>query len=128
MLKPCELLENILLDIENGIKNNINTTTLSKKYNISSTHLRRLFSFAFKQPIASYIRSRTLAASLNDILKTNTNILDIAAEYGFEYEQSYIRTFQREFGITPGNLRKTRQIVEITSPLHLFDGNKMDDD
>jgi hypothetical protein len=25
-------------------------------------------------------------------------------------------------------LRKTRQIVEITSPLHLFDGNKMDDD
>jgi len=126
MLKPYDLLENILLDIENGIKNNINASVLSRKYNYSEGHLRRLFSFAFKQSIAAYIRSRTLAASLNDILKTDTNIVDIAVEYGFEYEQSYIRTFKREFGITPGDLRKTGQIIQIKPPLHLFDKKRVD--
>jgi len=127
MLKPYDLFENILLDIENGIKNNINASILSKKYSFSEVHLRRLFSFAFKQTISAYIRSRILAASLNDLLKTDTNILDIALEYGFEYEQSYIRAFKREFGITPGDLRKKRQIVKIKPPLHLFDENKLDD-
>ena len=126
MLKPYDLLENILFDIENGIKSNINAFILSKNYGFSEGHLRRLFSFAFKQSIASYIRSRRLAASLKDILETNTNILDIALEYGFDYEQSYIRTFKREFGITPGDLRKTGQIITIKLPLHLFNEKRVD--
>jgi len=126
MLKPYDLLENILLDIENGIKNNIYASVLSRKYDFSEGHLRRLFSFAFNQSIAAYIRSRKLAASLNDILETDANIIDIAVEYGFEYEQSYIRTFKREFGITPGDLRKTRQVIQIKAPLHLFDDRRLD--
>jgi AraC family transcriptional regulator len=126
MLKPYDLLENILLDIENGIKNNTTASILSKKYDFSEGHLRRLFSFAFKQAIAAYIRSRKLAASLNDLLETDSNILDIAVEYGFGYEQSYIRAFKREFGITPGDLRKTRQVLQIKPPLHLFDERRLD--
>jgi len=110
MVKQYYFLENLLLDIENGIKNNINVSVLSKKYGFSEGHLRKLFRFAFKQSIASYIRSRRLAASLNDLLKEKSNILEIALEYGFEYEQTYIRAFKREFGMTPGDLRKKEQI------------------
>jgi AraC family transcriptional regulator len=128
MLKPYDLLENILVDIENNIKSNLNISILSKKYAISYSHLCRLFFFAFKQPIASYIRSRRLAASLDDILETDTTIYEIAAEYGFDYEQSFIRTFKREFGITPGDLRKRGEIIKITPPLHLFNENKLSDD
>jgi AraC family transcriptional regulator len=118
----------MLFDIENNIKNNISTAFLCKKYNISNSYLRSLFNFAFNQPIAAYIRSRRLAASLNDILENDVNILDVADEYGFEYQQSYIRAFKREFGMTPGDLRKTGQIIKIKPPLHLFNENKLDDD
>jgi len=128
MFKPYELLESILLDIENNIKNDINTSVLCKKYGISNSYLRSLFNFAFNQSIAAYIRSRKLAASLNDILETDSNIINIAIDYGFEYEQSYIRSFQREFGITPGNLRKTGHILKIKPPLQLLDENKLGDD
>ena len=120
MLRPYDLIENILLDIENGIREDVNASTLAEKYSISERHLRRLFKFAFNQSIAGYIRSRRLAATLDDLLETDFNILDIALEYGFDYEQTYINAFKREFRITPGNLRKSWRIVKIKPPLRLF--------
>jgi AraC family transcriptional regulator len=127
MPKPYELLENILVDIEQNIKDGINAESLSQKYAYSERHLRRLFTFAFKQPISGYIRSRRLAASLGDLTGTDTNILNIALDYGFGYEQTYIRAFKQEFGLTPGDFRRAGQIVKIKPPLHLFDENKLGD-
>ena len=124
MPKLYELLENVLITIEKRINDNIDTTSLAEQFALSQGHLRRLFSFTFKQSIASYIRSRRLAASLNDLFKAELNILDIAIEYGFEYEQSYIRAFKHEFGMTPGELRRSGRIVKVKPPLHLIDENK----
>ena len=115
MLRQYDLLENVLIDIEKGVKEGINLNTLAEKYALSEGHLRRLFRFAFKQTLGGYIRSRKLSASLDDLQKTDFNILDIALEYGFEYEQSYRRAFKHEFGITPGKYRKAGHIVEKMS-------------
>jgi AraC family transcriptional regulator len=127
VLRQYNLLENVLIDIENAIREDINSDILAKKYTLSERHLRKLFKFAFKQSLGGYIRSRKLAASLDDLLKKDSNILDIALDYDFDYEQSYISAFKREFGITPGNLRKTGRIVKVKPPLRLFDENKFPD-
>src|SRR5215471_8738345 len=116
MLKPYELLEGVLNEIESGLKKDINDTVLADKFSLSPGHLRRLFKFAFGQSLGKYIRSRKLAASIEDLLLTDINILDIVLDYGLDYKQSYNRTFKREFGITPGELRKSRQVVKITPP------------
>ena len=126
MIRPNDLLECVLSEIENNLKC-VNTEALSAKFYISPTHLRRLFKFAFDLSIGSYIRSRKLSASINDLLNTKENILDIALEYGLDYEQSYIRAFKREFGLTPGEFRKTGQIVKVNPPLQLFNSNKIAD-
>jgi AraC family transcriptional regulator len=127
MNKPYDFLDGILNEIEKGLKTGINTETLADNFTISQTHLRRIFKFAFGLSIGTYIRSRKLTASLEDLLKSNFNILDIAMEYGLGYEQSYIRTFKREFGLTPGELRKTCQVVKIKPPLQLFSSNRLSD-
>jgi len=124
MLKPYELLENVLLEIEKGIRDDINADMLAEKFYLSSVHLQRLFKFSFGRTIGSYIRSRRLSASIGDLLKTNFSVLDIAIEYGFEYEETYIKAFKKEFCITPGSLRKTGEVVKITPPMHLFDAKK----
>ena len=111
MLRPYNLLENLVNDIEKGIMEGIYSGILAERYALSERHLRRLFQFAFRQPIAGYIRSRKLTASLDDLLKTDSNILDIALKFGFYYEQSYINAFKREFGMTPGDFRKSGHIV-----------------
>jgi AraC family transcriptional regulator len=127
VIRPYDLLESVLIDIEKGIGKGIDSGILAKKHALSERHLRRVFTFAFKQSLAGYIRSRKLAASLDDLLKTDSNILDIALEYGFCYEQSYISAFKREFGVTPGDFRRSGHIVKVKPPLHLFDENKMPD-
>jgi len=136
MLKPFDLLESVLIDIEKGLKTDINSDILAGKYELSERHLRRLFRFAFNQPISGYIRSRKLTASLDELLKSDDKILKICLDYGFEYEQSYIRTFKREFGVTPGELRKSKQsirnkppfhLVKIKPPIHLSNENKIND-
>jgi len=78
MLRPYDLFENVLIDIEKGIRKDINTYILAEKYALSEGRLRGLFKFAFKQTLAGYIRSRKLTASLDDLLKTDSNLLDIA--------------------------------------------------
>ena len=118
MLRSYNLLENVLTDIEEGIVKGIYSGILAEKHALSEGHLRKLFRLTFKRSLGGYIRSRRLTASLNDLLKTNSRILDIALEYNFDYEQSYISAFKREFGITPGNFRKSAQIVKVTPPLN----------
>ena len=127
MLKPYDLLENVLVDIEKNLRNDITSGKLAKKYALSEVHLRRLFAFSFKQSIAAYMRSRRLAASLDDLLGSDNKIIEIALDYGFGYEQSYIRAFKHEFGLTPGDLRKSGQIIKIKPPIHLMNENKLGD-
>jgi len=124
MVNPYSLLEGVLVTIEKSLKEDVNAGLLADKFDLSTRHLERLFQFAFNQPIGSYIRSRKLAASIDDLLNTKLNVLDIALDYTFEYEQSYIRSFRREYGITPGDLRKTGKILTITPPLQLFNSQK----
>jgi len=119
MIRKHDLLKNVLTDIEEGIMDGINADILAKKHTLSSIHLQRLFKYTFKQPLGAYIRSRRLAASLESLLSTNSKLVNIALDYGFEYEQSYLRSFKREFGVTPGFIRKTRQIVKVKPPLDL---------
>ena len=127
MLKPYELLENVLSEIELGIREGVNVNNLADTFSLSSDYLRKLFRFAFKQPISKYIRSRRLSASLDELLKRDLSVLDIALEYGFEYEQSFIESFKREFGTTPGDFRRNGEIVRVTPPINLFDRNKVAD-
>jgi len=119
-----DLLEGVLAIIEKKLQEGINADPIAGEFDISLRHLQRLFKIVFNKSIGSYIRSRKLAASINDLLNTDMNVLDIALDYGFEYEQSYIRSFKREYGITPGDLRKTGKILKITPPLNLFNSHK----
>jgi len=115
MLRPYDILDYIISEIENSIRDGVNVDTLVEKFSISRSHIHRIFMAVFNIPAAEYIRSRKLVSSLDDLRKTDANILDIAVTYGFEYEQSYIRSFKSEFGVTPGQFRKTGEIGNIKS-------------
>jgi AraC family transcriptional regulator len=111
MIRTNELLKNVLTDIEKGVRDGIKADIIAKKHALSESHLQRLFRSTFNQPLGFYIRTHKLTESIDALLNTDLKIVDIALDYGFEYEQSYIRAFKREFGITPGKLRKSENYV-----------------
>jgi len=117
MRKPSGVLEGVLDKIENNLKGDITADVLADDFSMSSVHLQRLFKRTFNKTIGTYIRSRKLSASIGDLLYSGLNVQDIALEYGFSYEQAYILSFRKEFGFTPGDLRRNRQLVKTTPPI-----------
>lgn len=125
MLQPYDLMEQLLSAIEDHITETVTISDLSERFYISSVHLQRLFKFAFGIPLAGYIRSRKLAASVEKLLSTDYRIIDIANEYGFAHEQAYIRAFKKEYHITPGELRRLGTVIKVLPPLQIFPENKL---
>jgi len=120
MRNSNDVLEGVLDTIENSLKDDINSDILADEFSLSSVHLQRLFKQTFNRSIGKYIRSRKLSASIKDLLYGGLNVQDIALDYGFSYEQAYILSFRREFGFTPGDLRRNRQLVKVTPPIQPF--------
>lgn len=125
MLQPYDLMKQLLFGIEDHITEVVTISDLAKRFYISEVHLQRLFKFAFGIPLAGYIRSRKLAASVEKLLSTDYRIIDIAHEYSFAHEQAYIRAFKKEYQITPGELRRSGTIVKVLPPLQIFPENKL---
>lgn len=99
--------------IEEELLNPLNLDELSKKIGLSKYHFDRLFKSVCNKPLISYVRGRRLSLSLHDLIHSGMNIIDIAMKYQFEYEQSYIRAFQNQFGITPAKYRRHLYELQI---------------
>mgnify|MGYP000984065067 CR=1 FL=1 len=92
--------------IEDNLKEPISLEDVSNATGISAFYLHRIFKSLTGYPLVYYIRSRKLSKSIGELLKTDMTILDIAQEYGFEYQQSYSRAFKKHFNISPDNFRQ----------------------
>jgi len=112
-MKAYNHLKELLTLIESDEARKMSVTMLAKRFQLSGSHLQRLFKMTTGQPIMEYIRGRKLAASLDTLFNTQLRIIDIAHEYGFQHEQSYIRAFIKEFGSTPGKTRTTKTILPV---------------
>ncbi|KOY16187.1 helix-turn-helix domain-containing protein [Paenibacillus xylanivorans] len=123
-MEPYKLLIELLSQIEKNVSGPSETEYWAK-LPISIVHLRRLFRFTFGIPLQSYIRSRKLANSVEKLMLTEKRILDISMDCGYEHEQTYIRAFKREYGLTPGECRHSGKNIHITPPLHLFPKNNI---
>jgi len=121
------ILRKLLDRIEETLFENQTIDQLSASLSISTIHLQRLFKASFETTLICYVRSRRLSASLENLLNSDLRIDDVAAMYGFEHAQSYIRAFKREFHLTPGEARKTGQILKVTPPIQLFPSNELAD-
>ena len=82
---------------------------LSAAASMSHWHFQRIFKALTNETLKSYVRSRRIANSLDNLFDQDLSILDIALATGFESHESYTRAFQKLFGITPSEYRKSAQ-------------------
>lgn len=91
--------------IENNLYDKITLDDIALYTGLSKYYLHRSFKTLTGESIIEYAQSRKLTSSINELINTNMRIIDIALNYGFDYEQSYIRAFKKSFGCTPLKVR-----------------------
>lgn len=99
-------IEDALDFIENNITKKITLDLLSEHSHLSKFHLHRLLRQALGIPIMDYIRARKITASLDPLFSRKYSVLQVGLMFGFDHEQSYIRAFKKQFGITPTEFRR----------------------
>lgn len=88
---------------------------------MSKYHLHRMFKSLTGETLMDYALSRKLSSSIGELKDTNKRIIDIAMDYSFDYEQSYIRAFRKKFGITPLKIRSEPVSIAIQEKINLDD-------
>jgi AraC family transcriptional regulator len=111
--------------IELHLKEDLSPSLLAGLTFFSVTHFYRIFRGIVGYSVKEYIRKRRLSQSAIDLLASEKRIIEIAMEYGFESEETYIRAFVKQFGTTPGRYRKQIDhivLCEKANIVHLLQG------
>jgi AraC family transcriptional regulator len=114
-----EIIAQCVAYIENNIADKIILDDLAEETGVSKYYLHRIFKSLTGEPIMEYVQSRKLTSSINELITTNMKIIDIALEYGFDHEQSYIRAFKKKFGYTPLKVRRDQISIKIKEKINL---------
>lgn len=97
-----------LLDwIDNNLDSRLDIETVSKRAGYSKWHLQRIFKEHTGYPIAEYIRAQKLRKSMERLTHSDEPILNVAIALGFNSQQSFNRSFKRQYGQAPGAWRRS---------------------
>lgn len=108
------IVERVVERVESGLDGTIGLDELSREACLSKYQLHRLFRALTGYPLAEYARMRRLSASVDPLVRTDRAILDIALDFGFSFEQSYIRAFKAAYGMSPGQCRSEKPLLRLT--------------
>lgn len=92
--------------IEANLDSHFELSDVSNAACMSQWHFQRIFKALTNETLKAYIRSRRIANSLEPLLRSDKNILDIAISAGFESHESFTRAFQKMFDLSPNDYRK----------------------
>ncbi|WP_175498700.1 AraC family transcriptional regulator [Paenibacillus sp. NFR01] len=79
----------------------------------SLTHFYRIFQAMTGVTVKEYIRKRRLSEAASELLTTGNRIIDIAFDYGFDSQESFTRACSRQFGATPGDIRRRTRYIPL---------------
>ena len=94
--------------IEANLDKDIHLELLASKFALSKYHFHRIFKALIGETPSRYIEKRRLSRAAADLIETNNRIVDIAFDYGFNSHESFIRSFKKNYMITPSQFRKTK--------------------
>ncbi len=105
--------------IEDHLWQKITLDDIADFCGLSKYHLHRLFKSLTGESLMEYVQSRKLSASISELKDTNKRIIDIAMDFGFDYEQSFIRAFRKKFGYTPLKVRSEPMALVMQEKLNI---------
>ncbi len=105
-MRTATLIKSITTYIEEHYKDKISLEMLASHANISVFHLSHLFKQYTGQTPIEYLNQYRLITSADMLKSTDSSIMDIAFECGYNNISYFNRAFKAKYGITPKEYRK----------------------
>lgn len=100
------LIRQIQQYIEKNYVQDISLDSISRDFQISPSHLRRIFKENTGISLKVYIDAVRMDNAKRLLLCSDKPIADIAQMVGYVSQQTFIRVFKKEFAATPGEYRR----------------------
>lgn len=113
--KAIEYIEEHLID--EGIK--LRLESIAEYVHSSESHFLKIFSIVTGVTVGEYIRNRRLTLAGEEVLLTDTKIIDIALKYGYETPESFSKAFSRFHGAAPKEVRKNSSALKSYHRLNI---------
>ncbi|WP_270739507.1 helix-turn-helix domain-containing protein [Massilioclostridium coli] len=107
-----------LLDIISYINQNSNTVNLSvleERFSYSSGYISRMIKQHCGQSFTQLVQNAKLQHAREILKTTDTSIVEVAEESGFQDSQYFSKLFKEKFGLTPRQYRKMCQESIVSS-------------
>ncbi len=83
-------MHQLMMWIEANIEQKLMLETVARRAGYSQWHLQRLFRSYTGVALGAYIRERKLTASVITLLSSNTSLMQIALQFGFDSQQTLL--------------------------------------
>ncbi|MDF2724903.1 MAG: two component transcriptional regulator, AraC family protein [Paenibacillus sp.] len=100
-----QLIEDILLYIEEEIKEDLNLKMVADKYYMNPSYLSRIFKQTTGEAFSTYLLKRKMEHARR-MLHDGFKVYDVANLLGYADVSYFIRLFQKFWGVTPGKFKK----------------------
>lgn len=106
MMNQTSIISDLILWIEKNLEQPLSIDHVADKSGYSKWHLQRMFKKVTGQILGTYIRNRRLTHAAVALKLTSKPILDIAMQYRFDSQQTFTRSFKKQFSDTPATYRR----------------------
>ncbi|KLV92118.1 AraC family transcriptional regulator [Klebsiella aerogenes] len=110
-MNTAAVIHDLLDWIDNNLESRLDIETVARRAGYSKWHLQRIFKEHTGYPLAEYIRMHKLQRSVERLANSDEPILNVAIALGFDSQQSFNRSFKRQYGQAPGAWRLATQYL-----------------
>jgi AraC family transcriptional regulator len=104
-----ERLLRVLLHIQRNLDQPLELDELAGIACFSPFHFHRIFRGMVGESVMEYVRRLRLEQAAQKLRFSDSPVIDVALDAGYESHEAFTRAFSARFGLTPSTYRKTRK-------------------
>jgi AraC-like DNA-binding protein len=112
-----QYLSKVLNYIEKHLTDDISMDELASLSYTSSSHFQLIFHLVMGMTVGEYIRNRRMSLAAQDLLQSNSRIIDVAMRYQYDTQESFSKAFTRFHGMPPSKVQRGK--IKMFHPLSI---------